>query len=61
MDPSILATRLAYVDFDGGKALEAVERGEKVDMEFFKKYCPNVLEGADAIVSWIEKIRKENA
>jgi aspartate aminotransferase len=61
MDPSILATRLAYVDFDGGKALEAVERGEKVDMEFFKKYCPNVLEGADAIVSWIEKMRKENA
>lgn len=48
-----LVTRLAYVDFDGTKALEAYDKNNNVDLNFLKENCSKVLEGIDAMIAWI--------
>jgi aspartate aminotransferase len=50
-----LVTRLAYVDFDGTTALKALQKGESLDLKFLTKYCPKIVEGIEALASWIEK------
>ncbi|RMI00293.1 MAG: aminotransferase class I/II-fold pyridoxal phosphate-dependent enzyme, partial [Calditrichaeota bacterium] len=44
--PEELSGRLAYVDFDGARALTAIADyppGKSVDLEFLKIYCPKVV------------------
>ena len=51
-----LTTRLAYVDFDGARALEAAEQVPKdkiLDEEFLTIFTPNTIEGVDILVAWI--------
>lgn len=48
--------RLAYVNFDGEVALEAVEKGEKVDVEFMRKYCKDAIEGIETMIKWIQDL-----
>ena len=48
--------RLAFVDFDGAKALDAL--GEQagsipVDTAFLKAYCPKVVQATDEICDWL--------
>jgi aspartate aminotransferase len=53
-----LTLRLAYVDFDGGRALAAVEtlpRDSAPGDDFIAAYCTNVLSGMDALVEWMNK------
>jgi aspartate aminotransferase len=48
--------RLAFVDFDGGRALDALaQEGDKatLDKDFLTKYCPKVVEATDRICDWI--------
>ena len=45
--PAELTARLAYVDFDGARALRAV------DDEFLKDPCGRILEAADRIIGWL--------
>ena len=49
--------RLAYVDFDGSRALAAAETfspEDPVTEEFLRTYCSHVLEGAEKIVDWVK-------
>jgi aspartate aminotransferase len=59
--PDELTARLAYVDFDGEAALEAIATdegrllpGDHVDEGFLRACAPRVLEGIDRICDWIE-------
>jgi aspartate aminotransferase len=54
--PEELTLRLAYVDFDGAKALVTAHQhyGNKyLDNEFLELCCPKVLEGVDRICQWL--------
>lgn len=53
-----LTTRIAYVDFDGARALSGAEQVEahlELDEEFFKTYCPNVITAVDKICEWVKE------
>ena len=52
-----LTARLAYVDFDGVKALSASEqvKSEKeIDEDFLETYCGNTLNAIDHICDWLK-------
>jgi aspartate aminotransferase len=51
--------RLAYVDFDGSRALAAAEilqPEESITEEFLSTYCSHLLEGANKIVDWLKSL-----
>jgi aspartate aminotransferase len=54
--PDELLARLAYVDFDGGTAIEAVAKGETVDEAFLRRYCSRTVEGVDRICEWVHDL-----
>lgn len=41
--PEELSLRLAFVNFDGEEALNAVEKGDNLSLDYLKKYCGLVL------------------
>jgi len=47
------SARLAYVDFDGTKALKAAET-EEINDEFVEKYCAYTLEGIRGLSEWFK-------
>jgi aspartate aminotransferase len=52
-----LTARLAYVDFDGARALSAAEHlnsGSQINADFLETYCNNILTAADLIVDWVQ-------
>jgi aspartate aminotransferase len=52
-----LTARIAYVDFDGTRALSAAEqvKSEKdIDNDFLETYCGNTIEAIDRICDWVE-------
>jgi aspartate aminotransferase len=55
--PEELTARLAYVDFDGARALAAGETipiDQPLPDDFTGRYCGNVLEAVDKICHWIQ-------
>ena len=50
-----LSARLAYVDFDGAKALKAAEK-EEINDQFVEKYCSYTLEGIRGLADWINNV-----
>ena len=44
--------RIAYVDFDGERALEAAKT-EPVDVNFIRKYCSNTVVAIEKICDWV--------
>jgi aspartate aminotransferase len=51
-----LTARIAYVDFDGARALEAVEQyspSKPLDESFLETYANNTITAIDLMVSWI--------
>jgi len=49
--------RLAYVDFDGTKALAAagaVDHQGELDEGFVRQYCPRVCDAIDGVIEWLE-------
>ncbi len=51
-----LTARIAYVDFDGARALEAVEQfspSKPLDESFLETYTNNTITAIDLLVSWI--------
>lgn len=53
-----LTIRIAYVDFDGSKAMGAgllVSGEEKIDNEFLTTYCNGMLKAIDLICEWVNK------
>jgi aspartate aminotransferase len=52
-----LTARLAYVDFDGARALTIVESqgdGYQIDDNFLFTHCPNVVNAVNAICEWVK-------
>lgn len=55
-DDHELQARLAYVDFDGGRALYAsqgIPLEVELDERFLRTFCPNVVNAIDRMVDWI--------
>lgn len=53
--PEELTARLAYVDFDGTRALagaESAHHDKPLDEEFLERYCGEVLEAIDRLADW---------
>ena len=56
-----LTARLAYVDFDGSKALDAVSvipREQPLDEIFLKRHCPRVVEAIHAMSAWVTALAR---
>jgi aspartate aminotransferase len=54
--PSELTARLAYVDFDGAAALEAIAklpRDAVADEAFLRRHLPRVTDGIDRLCAWL--------
>ena len=57
-DEAELTARLAYVDFDGARALAAVSvipREQPLDENFLRRHCPRVVEAVERITAWIAR------
>ncbi len=55
-DPGELAARIAYVDFDGARALAAAEtlpRDAPLGRPFLEAYAGNVIEAIDRLCAWL--------
>jgi len=53
-----LTARIAYVDFDGARALAGIEvlpRDEPLGEEFLRTYCDRVLRATQAICEWVAR------
>ncbi len=53
-----LTARIAYVDFDGTKAINAADKlkkGEEIDELFLKTYCGNTVKAIDLLCNWLKK------
>jgi aspartate aminotransferase len=50
-----LTARLAYVDFDGARALTAVSgrRNERLGATFLEGYCPKIVAGTEKLCQWL--------
>lgn len=58
--PAELTLRLAYVDFDGARALSAAQQipiAEELDRTFLELYCPNVMQATAAMAGWMKKMK----
>ncbi|MCE7733561.1 MAG: aminotransferase class I/II-fold pyridoxal phosphate-dependent enzyme [Candidatus Heimdallarchaeota archaeon] len=57
--PDEFTARLAYVNFNGEKALQALDTtylNRKIDIHFLKRYCNDTVDGIRALVNWLENI-----
>jgi aspartate aminotransferase len=55
--PQELTARIAYVDFDGARALEAaaaVPQEEELSDDFLREHCGDTLGAVDRLCSWID-------
>lgn len=55
-DPNELTARLAYVDFDGARALAAAEQvplDKPLNDDYLAAHCGNVLEAIDRLCEWV--------
>lgn len=55
-----LTARLAYVDFDGARALDAVAvipREQPLDETFLKRHAGRVVEAIDYVCAWVTRLR----
>ncbi|MDP1524289.1 MAG: aminotransferase class I/II-fold pyridoxal phosphate-dependent enzyme [Rhodocyclaceae bacterium] len=58
--PAELTLRLAYVDFDGARALSAAQQiplDQELDRTFLELYCPNVTQATAAMSHWLKKMK----
>jgi aspartate aminotransferase len=56
---SELSARLAYVDFDGARAMAAGENTplhDALPSGFTRQYCERVIEGCEAIATWVKQL-----
>ena len=55
IDEKHLITRIAFVDFDGNKALNLAKNQVQLSDDFLKKACPNIVNGINTLKDWISK------
>ena len=49
-----LTARVAFVDFDGAQALQALADGETLDEAFLRRHAPRVVDGIEAMARWAQ-------
>jgi aspartate aminotransferase len=54
-----LSARIACVDFDGKKALEALSSGSIIDSRFLEQNCTSVIEAIDRVCHWLKTSQQE--
>ncbi|MCG7927844.1 MAG: aminotransferase class I/II-fold pyridoxal phosphate-dependent enzyme, partial [Candidatus Thiodiazotropha taylori] len=47
--------RMAYVDFDGERALTAADPETEIDEAFLNEYCPNLINAMERIEMWLKR------
>ncbi len=56
-NPNEFTTRIAYVDFDGARALKAAyEKDGEIDEKFLREYCSNTVTAIDKICQWVKSL-----
>ena len=50
-----LITRIAFVDFDGEKALDHLKQNSKINASDFKILFPKITEGVSKLKVWINQ------
>lgn len=50
-----LNVRLAYVDFDGGRAIAAAEACAELDSAFLEEHCPSVVQAIRHLAEWLQQ------
>ena len=56
LHPEQLALRIAYVNFDGTRALKSIEqlpRETPLDIQHLRDWCPDTFQGINRLVEWI--------
>ena len=56
MNEKLLVSRIAFVDFDGKKALEYAQDKKNLSYNFLKNACPNIICGIEKLKQWIKEI-----
>ena len=54
-----LTVRIAYVDFDGARALAASEQiplDQDIGPEFIEFYCHNTIAGIELLCDWVDSL-----
>jgi len=50
----LLISRIAFVDFDGGKALHLMEKNDSINDDFLQIACPKIIKGVKKLKEWIK-------
>jgi aspartate aminotransferase len=55
--PEELSARIAYVDFDGSKAMEAsltlIENHKDIHDQFIEMHCPKLVKSVELLGNWL--------
>lgn len=54
LQQELFITRIAFVDFDGKKALELIRYKNLQSYDFLKTACPKIIEGIEKLKKWIK-------
>ncbi len=55
-DPEELTARLAFVDFDGGKALQQYPEDGVLNREYLLNCCGRTVEAVERLVNWLDAL-----
>ena len=54
IENELLISRIAFVDFDGEKALNLMEKNDSIDNDFLQMACPKIIKGVKKLKEWIK-------
>ena len=54
LQQELFITRIAFVDFEGKKALELIRYKNLQSYDFLKTACPKIIEGIEKLKKWIK-------
>jgi len=55
IDNELLISRIAYVDFDGRKALKLMGKNNEIPNDFLNLACPKIIKGIKKLKNWVKK------
>jgi len=56
INEKFLISRIAFVDFDGKKALHYSQDKKNLSYHFLQNVCPNIINGIEKLKKWLEEI-----
>ena len=51
----LLISRIAFVDFDGRKALDLIQNNNIIPEDFLQNACPKIVKGIKKLKEWVKK------